>query len=59
MRKGPSPEAEAMQNWLLDGIFDAYVELIAAGPEAWSPAKVKRVDRRRARTPPRRRRRPG
>jgi protease-4 len=31
MRKGPSPEAEKMQNWLLDSIFDTYVKLIATG----------------------------
>jgi protease-4 len=31
MRKEPSPEAEKMQNWLLDGIFDTYVKLIATG----------------------------
>jgi protease-4 len=31
MRKEPSPEAHAMQNWLFDGIFDTYVGLIAQG----------------------------
>jgi protease IV len=31
LREGPSPEAEAMQNWLLDGIFEASVSLIARG----------------------------
>ncbi len=31
MRTGPSPEAEAMQNWLLDSIYDTYVKLIAKG----------------------------
>ena len=31
LRDGPSPEAEAMQNWLLDGVFDTSVALIARG----------------------------
>jgi protease-4 len=31
LRSGPSPEAEAMQNWLLDGIFASSVDLIARG----------------------------
>jgi protease IV len=31
MRTGPSPEADAMTNWLIDGIFDTYVGLIAKG----------------------------
>jgi protease-4 len=31
MREGPSPEAEAMQNWLMDGIFEAQIKLIASG----------------------------
>jgi protease IV len=31
MRKGPSPQAEEMMNWLLDGIFDGMVKLIAEG----------------------------
>jgi protease-4 len=31
MREGPSPEAERMQNWLLDSQFDTYVRLIATG----------------------------
>lgn len=31
MRKGPSPEADAMQNWLMDGVFETNVALIAAG----------------------------
>ncbi len=37
-RKEPSPEADENLNWLLDGIFNSYVDLIAAGrgktPEA-------------------------
>jgi protease-4 len=41
MRDGPSPEAEKMQNWLLDGLFDTYVELIAKG---------RKVDAAKART---------
>ncbi len=31
VREGPSPEAEAMQNWLLDGMFATAVDLIAKG----------------------------
>jgi protease IV len=31
MREGPSPEAEKMQNWLLDGRFEAEISLIAKG----------------------------
>jgi protease-4 len=31
MREGPSPEADQMQNWLLDSLYDTYVQLIAKG----------------------------
>jgi protease IV len=31
LRTGPSPEAETMQNWLLDGIYATSIELIAQG----------------------------
>ncbi len=31
MRTGPSPEADKMQNWLLDSIFETDVQLIAKG----------------------------
>jgi protease-4 len=31
MREGPSPEAEEMENWLLDSIYDTAVKLIASG----------------------------
>ena len=31
MRDGPSPEAEKMQNWLLDSEYETYVNLIAKG----------------------------
>ena len=31
LRDGPSPEAEAMQNWLLDGIYATSLSLIAQG----------------------------
>jgi len=31
MREGPSPQAEKMQNWLLDSLFETYVQLIAKG----------------------------
>ena len=39
LRDGPSPEAEAMQNWLLDGMFDTHLALIAAGTQASKPAR--------------------
>jgi protease-4 len=31
MRDSPSPEADAMQNWLMDGIYNTHVALIAKG----------------------------
>jgi protease-4 len=31
MREGPSPEADKMQNWLLDSMFDTQLQLIAKG----------------------------
>jgi protease-4 len=31
MREGPSPEAEKMQNWLLDSMYDTFNDLIAKG----------------------------
>ena len=31
MRSGPSPEAEKMQNWLLDSLYETDVKLIAKG----------------------------
>lgn len=31
MRDGPSPEADQMENWLLDSIYDTAVKLIASG----------------------------
>src|SRR5262249_14804014 len=31
MREGPSPAAERMMNWLLDGIYESDVQLIAKG----------------------------
>jgi protease-4 len=31
MRSEPSPEAEAMYNWLFDSVFDTYVKMIADG----------------------------
>ena len=40
MRRGPSPEAQEMQDWLLDGIFAAMVERIAQG-RGVEPAKVR------------------
>jgi protease-4 len=40
MRTGPSPEADQMQNWLLDSLYDTYVRLIAQG-RGVDAAKVK------------------
>jgi len=40
MRTGPSPEAEAMQNWLLDSLFETNVGLIASGRRV-PPEKVR------------------
>jgi protease-4 len=40
MREGPSPEAEEMQNWLLDSLYGTYVGLIAKGRNV-EPDKVK------------------
>jgi len=31
MRKGPSPEAQQMQDWLFDSMFETYVGLVAKG----------------------------
>jgi protease IV len=31
MRDGPSPEADQMENWLLDSVYDTAVNLIASG----------------------------
>jgi protease-4 len=41
MREGPSPQAEEMENWLLNGLFESYVKLIAKG---------RNVDEAKART---------
>jgi protease-4 len=40
LREGPSKEAEAMQNWLLDSLYETQVKRIAAGRKV-SPALVK------------------
>jgi protease-4 len=40
MREGPSKEAEAMQNWLLDSLYETQVGRIAAGRKV-SPELVK------------------
>jgi protease-4 len=42
MRTGPSPEAEKMQNWLFDGIYDTMVQLIAQG-RGLKPDKVREL----------------
>lgn len=41
-RTGPSPEAEKMQNWLLDGAYDTMVGLIADGRKL-KPAQVREL----------------
>src|SRR5688572_10172577 len=33
-RTEPSPEADAMQNWLMDGIYESYVKMIAQNRKA-------------------------
>ena len=40
MREGPSAEAEKMQNWLLDSMFETQLDLIAKGRKA-DAAKVR------------------
>jgi protease-4 len=40
MREGPSPEAEKMENWLLDSLYETEIRLIAAGRRV-DPARVK------------------
>jgi protease-4 len=40
LREGPSPQADEMENWLLNGLYDTYVQLIARGRGA-APAKVR------------------
>jgi protease-4 len=40
MREGPSKEAEAMQNWLLDSLYESHVSRIAASRKV-SPELVK------------------
>jgi protease-4 len=44
MRKGPSPEAERMTNWLLDGIYDTYLNLIASGRKVDKEQAKKWID---------------
>ena len=41
-RTEPSPEADKMMNWLYDGIYDTYVDLIAKGRKL-SPDQVKQA----------------
>lgn len=42
MREGPSPEADRMTNWLLDGIYSAWVAGIAQGRQM-EPQKVQQL----------------
>ena len=42
LRDGPSPEAEAMQNWLLDGMHSSTVTLIAQGRKVVERNRVRR-----------------
>ena len=46
MRKGPSPEAAEMQNWLLDSLYESYQKMVAEG-RGVKPERVPPVDRRR------------
>jgi protease-4 len=41
-RSGPSPEADRMMNWLIDGLSEGRVDLIARGRKL-EPAKVKHL----------------
>jgi protease-4 len=42
MRRGPSPEAEKMENWLFDSIYDTSAQLIADG-RGMKPEKVREL----------------
>jgi protease-4 len=42
MRTGPSPEAEKMQNWLFDGLYDTSIQFIAKGRQM-KPEKVREL----------------
>lgn len=42
MRRGPSPEAEKMENWLFDSLYDTSVKLIADG-RGMKPEKVREL----------------
>lgn len=42
MRTGPSPEAEKMQNWLFDGLYDTSVQLIARSRKL-KPEKIRQL----------------
>src|SRR5262245_2227465 len=42
MRTGPSPEADKMQNWLFDGLYDTSVQLIGRGRNL-EPEKVREL----------------
>jgi protease-4 len=37
MRKGPSPEAQQMEDWLFDSMFETYVALVAKGRRVSPP----------------------
>jgi protease-4 len=41
MRDGPSPEAEQMENWLFDSVYDTSINLIASGRNV-SPDQAKK-----------------
>ncbi len=53
MRTGPSPQADEMQNWLLDSIYTTLVQLIAEGRKV-AGRKGEGLDRRRTCAAPRR-----
>ena len=45
MRKGPSPEAKRMTNWLLDSLYESFLKMVAQG-RGVKPERVPAVDRR-------------
>jgi protease IV len=44
MRDGPSPEAEAMDNWLFDSLYDTSINLIASGRNVTPDQTKKWID---------------
>lgn len=44
MRTGPSPEAERMQNWILDSLYETYLTVIAEGRKVDVPTARAWID---------------